>query len=530
MPLSGELRPYQVSAVNRFVTDGNLLVSLPTGTGKTVVAIAAAEHLLDEGAVDWVLVVCPPSLKFQWRRALNQFAPKASVLVVDGDKTKRSQQYALAHKYDYLIVSYTQVRVRKAKEDDGSRIARMVREAKGRVFVIGDEITAIKSFSAQTTRAMKALDPGWVMGLSAQPVENRPEEAFSIMEWIDPDVLGSFHLFDRTFIVRDGFGGVKRYRHLPQLHKKMSKAMVRHTLDDTEIAPYMPAHTIMEPEMVGLGPEARKIYRHVAIDLIEYLSALGGGGFFDLESHYGRASDDGDEARGDVMARLVALRMCCAHPHLLVESANNYTDDDTDLGSRYAHSLLEMGLLADLRPFDTTPKIMEALTMVNGLLAEDPRHKVVVFSYWRGMVALMTTYLAQHGAAAYHGGLNAPQKDATAQRFNTDPDCRVLVATDAGGYGLDLPAGSHMVHLDLPWSAGAYIQRCGRIIRLSSEWSSVIIANLLTEGTVEEFMWDGLGDKLAIASAVLDGEGFDATGQLTLQADQLLKFLKEARP
>ena len=88
-------------------------------------------------------------------------------------------------------------------------------------------------------------------GLSGQPVENRPEELFSIMEFIDPEVLGPFPKFDRTFIERDHWGKPRKYKNLPLLQKIMSEAMFRKSRED--IAEWLPEIVEMEIPVV-LGP------------------------------------------------------------------------------------------------------------------------------------------------------------------------------------------------------------------------------------------------------------------------------------
>ena len=121
--------------------------------------------------------------------------------VVDGDKRSRVAAIRRAAQYNYTILHY------ECLVNDWDEIKKWLPLD----FLILDEISAIKGFAAKRSKRAKLLGKRCPirMGLSGQPVENRPEELFSIMEFIDPEVLGSFDKFDRTFIVRDWLGAAR---------------------------------------------------------------------------------------------------------------------------------------------------------------------------------------------------------------------------------------------------------------------------------------------------------------------------------
>ena len=90
------------------------------------------------------------------------------------------------------------------------------------------------------------------------------------------------------------------------------------------------------------------------------------------------------------------------------------------------------------------------------------------------------------GGTTYTGRMNAKEKEKSKEKFLLDPDCRVFISSDAGGYGVDLPNANLLINYDLPWSAGLTMQRNGRIKRASSRWPSVTIQDMLIEGSIEE--------------------------------------------
>jgi SNF2 family DNA or RNA helicase len=103
-----------------------------------------------------------------------------------------------------------------------------------------------------------------------------------------------------------------------------------------------------------------------------------------------------------------------------------------------------------------------------------------------------------------------------------------LVSSDAGGYGVDLPQANMLINYDLPWNAGLAVQRNGRIMRASSTWNSVVIQDILIDGSIEERQHALLQQKSAVANAVVDGEGINDRGGVTLTAGSLRAFLQSS--
>ena len=152
------------------------------GLGKTPIAIACAEELLGCGDISVCLVVCPPSLKYQWADRINQFTDGAGLVVIDGPLKKRKEQYAsITDATDYVVIGYPNI------TSDQRQVRKLAKD-----MVVLDEITAIKTFKSQRTKAVKRiLKSRYRLGLTGTPMENgKPEEIFSIMQWIDEDVLG----------------------------------------------------------------------------------------------------------------------------------------------------------------------------------------------------------------------------------------------------------------------------------------------------------------------------------------------------
>jgi len=521
---TGTLLPYQPEAVDKMCNRQKMLVAYDMGLGKTVLTIAAVERLMDSNKIQEPgLVICLSSLKYQWANQITKFTNGTSTpLVIDGTPKQRASQYETAMDWessgvDYIIMNYEQV------VNDWDQVKKLPRG-----FVVIDEATAIKSFRAKRSRAVKKLaNAPFKFALTGTPIENgKPEELFSIMQFVDNGVLGRFDIFDKAFIVRNGFGGVERYCNLPVLHEKLKEACVRKAQKDPDVAPYLPDAIHNDPMLVPLDRKTAGLYKRIISDLIfelEEAQALFGGNF-NIFAHYGIDSANSGpeaEARGKIMAKISCLRMLCSDPQLLRTSAKKYTEMNGE-GSSYAYDLQTEGLLDDIK---ATPKLDVLVQYVKDFLDEDERNKVVIFASYVDMGTKIASLLGEERCRVYSGKLDAKTKEENKIAFNETPDIRVLISSDAGGYGVDLPAANLLINYDLPWSAGQATQRNGRIKRASSTWETIVVQDILIRGSIEERQWESLQHKTAVADAVLDGEGIDDKGGLDMTIGSLRKFL-----
>ena len=302
----------------------------------------------------------------------------------------------------------------------------------------------------------------------------------------------------------------------------MKQASVRKIQTDADVAPYLPDTIHRDPILVPFDKKTSVLYNFIADELSNELYEAQQllGASFSLFAHYGHDNKPGSPAdmmRGSIMSKITALRMLCDHPSLLEKSA-------LENGSAYASSLKERGLLDGVTK---SQKLQELKSYVIDHLDTDPEAKVVIFTSWVGMLDLIQTEV---GGTLYTGSMNAKEKERSKDRFISDPDCRVFISSDAGGYGVDLPNANLLVNYDLPWSAGLAVQRNGRIKRASSRWPSITIQDILVEKSIEERQHDMLQQKNAVADAVMDGVGINAKGGVDLTVGSLIGFLQKARP
>jgi SNF2 family DNA or RNA helicase len=526
---TGTLLPYQEQAVEDMITRRKMLVAYDLGLGKTVITIAACERLREEGLLHGpVLVVALASLKYQWAKEIGKFTDRRA-LVIDGTKPKRVAQLSTAEDFDYVVMNYEQV------VNDWEILKNLRIDA-----LIMDEATAIKGFRSKRSKKTKELarTVETRFALTGTPIENgRPEEIYSIMQAVDGRLLGRFDLFDSTFIVRGPFGNVERYRNLDVLHSRLSRNLIRKSQTDPDVAPHLPDTIHRDPELVPLGKTVRTAYRLVASELVERLeeAVSSFGGSWTVSGHYGHSAPNqpGTEEMGLLMSYVTLLRQLCSHPELVIESAEKFGVNFADAlhndgrirpgGSATAYDFMNDSENAEYLIGAKVPKLDRLAASVTDHLGSDDDAKVVIFTTF-----LLSSNLIQQrvGGVTYSGRMSATEKEAAKVRFQTDPDTRILISTDAGGYGVDLPQANLLINYDLPWSAGAAVQRNGRIRRASSRWPSVVIQYLLVENSIEVRQWELLQQKSHVAAAVIDGRGINSRGGVDFSAGSLLEHLR----
>lgn len=517
--LNATLYDFQQEAVDRMVSRQQMLLAMTMGAGKTVTTIAAIEEFLALGDVGTALIVTPSMLKYQWQEEIHRFTDHRA-LVIDGPPKVREKLYAIAHKYYYVIVNY------EAVVTDWALVKKLQFEC-----LVIDEASYIKGFASKRTRATKALGKKVDIrfALTGQPVENRPEDVFSIMEFVDSDVLGRFDAFDRTFIVRDMWGRPKRYRNLPLLNTRLSEAMVRRTRADLkgllpDVVEKMVPVKMSRAEAALYG----EIRDRMLVRMSEVLSQFGAG--FSLTANYGRDENHAMmRAQGEVMAMLLALRQSCDDANLIVESARKYQETHEDdpnangAGSKFAAQLLEEGVLDNI-PKST--KHAELQVLLKQALEDDPAAKIVVFSTFKGTLREIQARSAKYSdSVLFNGDMNAKQKNAAKLQFQRDPNTRLFLSSDAGGYGVNLSEANHLISFDLPWSTGKFEQRESRIIRLSTEFEYVTLIAMVVRGSVERRIYDMLAQKKGVAGAFIDG-GYDQKGRYEITLSSLTEFLE----
>lgn len=534
-----KLYPYQQGA-HDVALDTNVLLAFDMGTGKSPLSLSIIETLRDNGDICRTgIVLAPKSLLPQWHSQVDKFTD-VGALIVAGTPDRRTKLYekALVEVPGYLVMTYATY-VADASQPSGKR--RMPVEHFND-FMILDEATAIKSFKSQRAKVLKAHRDNYPVriALSGTPIENgKLEELYSILDWVEPKVLGNFWSFEKKYVVRNDQGWVVNYKNLDQFHKVISGNVIRKKSSDPDVAKYMPKVIHLDPVEVKLDLATRKVYDLIAneilSDLDEMVAAMGNEKDpqpVDLAALYGegepepkwKAANPRAAAMGLVQSKIQCLRMLLDSPRAVQNSATKWMATRGKDGSAYAADLDNRDLLT----LTKTPKLDALIEYLGDFLESNPANKAVVFASFIDAVVdidVRVTNELHVLTSMFTGSMSAKQREMSKRNFQIDPDTRVFISSDAGGYGLDLPQANLLINYDLPWQPGLLAQRNARLHRASSKWKHVIVQDIVADNTIELRLPESHTHKNALASAALEGENIAEDGSLMSSLDSLRSFL-----
>ncbi|HEY7246204.1 MAG TPA: DEAD/DEAH box helicase [Xanthobacteraceae bacterium] len=442
------LLPYQREGMLHLAFAERALLADEMGLGKTVQAIAACELLARRKGIERVLVVCPTSLKAEWEEQIARFAAREARPVF-GLRPARLAAYR--EPAFFTIVNYEQV------WNDARDLNEILRPD----IIVLDEAQRIKNWQTKTARQVKSLRSPYAFVLTGTPVENRIDELYSIVQYLDPELVGPLFRFNRDFYELDERGRPVDYQNLSQLRGRLQGVMLRRRKSDVESE--LPGRTV-KSFLVPMTEEQRLRYE----DYHEPAARL-------IAQAQRRPLRQEEFER--LMMLLGCMRMVCDTPAILDPSCR------------------------------ISPKL-EELEGILGDLLEDPERKIIVFSEWERMLALVRELAIEMGVeTAWHTG-SVPQQRRRAEimRFKQDPACRLFLSTDSGSVGLNLQVASAVVNVDLPWNPAKLEQRIARAWR-KNQTRSVTVVNLVCEDSIEHQILHLLGQKQALADGVLDGQG-----------------------
>lgn len=444
--LDTQLYPYQKEGIRFAASAGRAIIADEMGLGKTIQAIGTAELLRREGFVENVLIICPTSLKYQWKREIERFTHR-EVLVIEGLHTRRLEQYKMPQ--PYKIVSYNSVcndlKVLRNMETD---------------MVIMDEVQRLKNWDTQIARAARHINAQYAVLLSGTPLENKLEELYSIVELADQFALAPYYKFRNDHIIVEENGKVVGYKNLNAIKQRLSHIMLRRRKSDVHLQ--LPGR--MDQNLfVPMTKEQREMHD-------EFKS-----GVAQLVLKWKRMHFLSEKDRKRLLLLLSQMRMVCDSTFIL------------DQQSRY----------------DT--KIDELMNLLDSYL-EGGDGKAVVFSGWERMTRLVAHELTQRGIRFeyLHGGIPSAKRKDLVNNFTDQPDCRIFLSTDAGSTGLNLQAASLIVNLDLPWNPAVLEQRIARIYRIGQQ-RNIQVVNLVSADSFEEQMIARLKFKSSLFEGALDG-------------------------
>lgn len=428
----GSLRDHQTVGSAFIVMAQRGMVLDFVGAGKTPVTIAAHVKLAEIGKVERVLVVCEGGLKYQWKEEYEKFSDMQTVIVT-GTKANRTQAYVEGQSAQVTITHYESVRA------DIETVLNMNYD-----MVVFDEASVFKTHGttlAESLRRLTTYRPDKIpyrYALTATAIEKRLEDLFSIMEKLEPTILGDFeefmynHVIVKRFRTKEGrpFDKVVGYRDIDLIRSKIDPYFIKRTRDQVY---GKTKERIRTPRKLELDGDQRKAYDKIAS---------------------GVSLDDN------------RLQLLQAFRHL------EYVCD---------------GLFM----FKDQPskKSVKMDTLMFFLQNELEGEKVVIFAKWHEVLDQIQERLKKAGISyvRYSGRQSELERENAKKSFNNDPSIRVILLTQAGRRGINLPAARYMIFFNRIWNPAIEEQLMGRIDRPEvqvSPWVNGIF--FICKDTLEE--------------------------------------------
>ena len=461
--LKVNLYPYQKEGIRFAAKAGKAIIADEMGLGKTIQAIGTAELLRKEGLIGSVLILCPTSLKYQWRSEIKKFTD-AEVYVIEGSHLKRKEAYNRPE--PYKIISYN------SAANDIKILGGLQTD-----MLIMDEVQRLKNWNTQISRAARKIESDYSVILSGTPLENKLDELYSIVEFVDNFRLAPYYLFKENHIITDETGKVLGYKNLNEIGQKLSDILIRRRKKDVKLQ--MP----------------KRMDKNLFVPMTDEQMGMHAEWQFQVSILVKRWRDRhflSDKDRKRLLLLLSQMRMICDSSYIL------------DQKTRY----------------DT--KVDECVNIISDIISEEGE-KVVVFSQWERMTRLIAKELEakEIGFEYLHGGVPSEKRKNLVDNFMNEPSSRVFLSTDAGSTGLNLQAAATIINIDLPWNPAVLEQRIGRIYRLGQQ-NNIQVINLVAPHSIEEGMLGKLRFKTSMFEGVLD----DGEDSVFISDDKFTKMME----
>lgn len=447
---SFEPMPHQISTARKVVHEmgGRAILADEVGLGKTIEAGLILKEYIVRGLAKRILILVPASLVLQWVRELNQKFGIAAV----------AQKKEHTWGYDVVVAS-----IDTAKREPHRDIVL----GTDYDLIIIDEAHKLKNKKTTNYQFANQLRKKYCLLLTATPIQNDLDELYNLITLLKPGQLGGQSEFAANFVVD------KRLpKNEDQLQEALSTVMIRNRRGDGGI------HF------------TKRFVKNIPIELSADEKAL-------YDAVTGFVRERYDESGGDMssMLSLVTLQreVCSSRDAVFLTLVNLFkkTAEDSPLRPKIWE------LVDKIKNIKANTKAEKAMELV-----KEFGEKVIIFTEYRATQEyLLQFFRAQNMVAVpYRGGMNRGKKDWMMDLFRGR--AQVLIATEAGGEGINLQFCHHMINFDLPWNPMRVEQRIGRVHRLG-QTEDVKIYNLCTLGTIEEHIVNLLHEKINLFELVI---------------------------
>lgn len=473
--IKANLYPYQKEGIKFSVFKKGVIIADDMGLGKTLQAIATAIIKKDIFDFKRTLIICPASVKHQWRNEIQKFTDQKAT-IIQGYPEERAEQYKYNQNFFHIVNYETVLRdfveINKVSYD----------------FVILDEAQKIKNYATKTSNAVKSITKKHGMVITGTPLENKLLDLFSIVQFLDYKLLSPQWEFSYQHCIFDANNKNKilGYYDLQKLKSKLSNLLIRR--EKREVFEQLP-NVIQKNIYTTLSDEQASMHAGFSAGIAQILSKK-------FKTAYDWQK---------LMFLLTNMRMVCDSTYLI--------DKETNI----------------------SPKMIELQDiLIEQLDLKNTKRKVIIFSEWVTMLHIIADMLRNEGLTftMLTGSVPVKKRGDLIKEFEENPDCNIFLSSESGGTGLNLQVADTVINFELPWNPAKKNQRIGRIDRIGQQKQKLNVFNLLSYNSIEMKIATGLLLKQSLFDGVLSADNLTdevdfsnkGRGQFIKQLEEIIEF------
>ena len=484
------LKPYGYQAdgikflIDRLNNTGFAMNGDAVGLGKTLQAIGAIKWFKENRGARKILIICKKSIKSQWASEIRRIADwqQVPIFVTGSTKKKRMKAYEgiQESRYGILITNY-----HNFLHDDEE-----INKVNYDVCVI-DEAHCIKSRDSK----MNKLIGDTVCGkrtilLTGTPIMSRPDDIYGIVHMVAPDYFGTYEQFKERYIVTEfGIYGeqIIGAQHLDELQEKIRHFVIMRTAED-----------------VALQLPKRRPAKRISCDM--------DGVQLRMQEIVQARKDKQDQKKQELMDRYGLTEWTKAEIEKINELGKMYIATlqfiaDDPAVFRYMNP--ERGMNKQLQKmlpdsYGGSSKTDAAVDIVSEIVDAD--EKVIVFCHFASAARMLKAQFDRIPGAntvMYTGAESDEKREENIDAFKNDPECRVIIGTEAMAEGLNLQVSRYVIHYEQADTYAQREQRIGRIRRIGSKYDYIAVIDLVTKGSHDEIKMRKLANDKLISDSCL---------------------------
>ncbi len=417
-------------------TSSSLLGDEP-GLGKTIQSLATV--IINDAKK--TLIFCPSTLKLNWADEITKWLPDKKTVVITGSKKQREEDWK--KDVDFYLVNY-ELLLRDMPE-----ILKFDWD-----YIIADEATRISNPKAKQSKLIKTIPAKHRIALTGTPLNNAIQDIWNILDFCQPDLLGSYWQFTSKYCEKDRFGGIVSYKNLNELKEHIANNMIRRK--KKEVLTELP-DKLYETLYIEFDVEEKKIYEAVKNEIASELK------------EYEISKVLNDKYLSNILVKMVRLKQVTGSLELVSEH-------------QFSSKL------------DALKELLDDI-IHNG-------SKAIVFTQFSVMADILVRELSKYKPLLISGKVSNDDRKINVDKFQNEDENQILISTEAGGFGLNLQRANYIVHYDLPWSISKMEQREGRAHRIGQK-NNLTVFRLIVQDSVDEYVLKVLHKKQMTSEDIL---------------------------